>query len=359
MDHGLARRASLPGIGEVAQAAGSPFVDPQARHRDCATWKVTGPEVERTGYRDLEAMLLADFEANRSEGYLASARYRLAHLRRALGSVLARDITHERLNRYKTDRLKHAKPATVRYELRLLHRMLVLGLGAERVDRLPRFPAVEVDNARQGFATPAEVARVIEGLPEHVAPVVGLLSLTGMRSHEALELRWSRVDFEAGRSASAPRTPRLASHAASRFANAPTLAALLKRQRERVTALEREHGAIIPEVFPDVAPVTFKRHWHRAVKAAGVPALRPHDLRRSFARNAIRSGMSQHVAMAILGHTTLAMFARYNVTSSEDRSEEMGRVDAFVSGATATPNATREGEASNVVELNGIEPSTS
>src|SRR5437667_11162144 len=74
----------------------------------------------------------------------------------------------------------------------------------------------------------------------------------------------------------------------------------------------REAGRIIPEVFPDVSPVTLKRWWHRAVKEACLPWLRPHDLRRSFVRNLVRAGVPETVAMALTGHRTRAMFDRYN-----------------------------------------------
>ena len=70
--------------------------------------------------------------------------------------------------------------------------------------------------------------------------------------------------------------------------------------------------------------------------------LRPHDLRRSFARNFIRAGGSVHVAMSILGHTTLSMFTRYNVTSDDDRAEGMGKVDAFVTAPLSAPREERE-----------------
>lgn len=303
--------------------------------------KVVGPEIERTTYRDMEAMLVADLEANRSPRYLANARYRLVHLRRGFGPTLFREITHDRLNRYKTHRLRQgAAAATVQYELKLLRRMFTLAAKAERVDRIPPFPTVTVENARQGFASPTEIERVASHAAEHVATVIRLLGLTGMRTHEALSLRWSRVDFEA--QAIRLRAEDTKTHRARTipFGNLRTLAELLTHQRERVRGMEREAGRITPEVFPDVSAATFKRHWYRAVKAAGLPALRPHDLRRSAARNLIRAGVSQHVAMAILGHRTDAMFRRYNITSAQDLSDGMGRLNEFLEAATATQNAT-------------------
>src|SRR2546425_501040 len=101
-------------------------------------------------------------------------------------------------NAHKAHRLRQgAAAAAVKMELALLHRAFVLALKANRVERVPPLPTVEVDNARSGFCSPEEIEKVIAQLPEHVAPVVRLLYLTGMRKGEALNLRWSRVDFDA------------------------------------------------------------------------------------------------------------------------------------------------------------------
>jgi hypothetical protein len=44
-----------------------------------------------------------------------------------------------------------------------------------------------------------------------------------------------------------------------------------------------------------------------------------HDLRRTAARNMIRAGVSQSIAMRITGHATDAMFHRYDITDNRDK----------------------------------------
>ena len=65
-----------------------------------------------------------------------------------------------------------------------------------------------------------------------------------------------------------------------------------------------------------------------ACKNAGIAALF-HDLRRSAARNRIRSGVSKGVAKQVGGWETDSMFSRYNVTAEEDLRDAMEKVTKY------------------------------
>ena len=146
-------------------------------------------------------------------------------------------------NAHKAHRLRQgAAAAAVKMELALLHRAFVLALKANRVERVPPLPTVEVDNARSGFCSPEEIEKVIAQLPEHVAPVVRLLYLTGMRKGEALNLRWSRVDFDAQVIGLRPEDTKTKRGRTIPFGRLCPLADLLKHQFERVRAMGRETG---------------------------------------------------------------------------------------------------------------------
>jgi integrase len=43
-----------------------------------------------------------------------------------------------------------------------------------------------------------------------------------------------------------------------------------------------------------------------------------HDFRRSAARDMIRAGVAQRIAMDITGHRTMSMFQRYNITDTDE-----------------------------------------
>jgi len=73
----------------------------------------------------------------------------------------------------------------------------------------------------------------------------------------------------------------------------------------------------------------FGKSWATASKKAGCEGLLFHDMRRSAARNLIRSGVAQAVAMRITGHETDAMFRRYNITSEEDLQDAIEKVTRY------------------------------
>ena len=209
-----------------------------------------GADPTRATYEDLEQALLADLRAKMRRSIGNVEKFRLPRLRVFFGGMRAREINYNVLNAYVARRLEAARPATVLYELKLLKRAFAIALRAELVHRVPAFPTVGIgDNARKGFASPEEIERVISFLPEHAKGPVRCLYLTGWRTGEVLGLTWARVDFEAGT---------LTLHAADTksgkprifpFRGLPALAHLLREQRERTSALEREHGRIIPWVF--------------------------------------------------------------------------------------------------------------
>jgi hypothetical protein len=86
-----------------------------------------------------------------------------------------------------------------------------------------------------------------------------------------------------------------------------------------------------------------RKSWAAACKAAGIPGLRFHDLRRSGIRNMTRSGVSPSIAMSISGHRTISTFLRYDIAFEEDKREALRKVEARA--------VVEAGKRSNVVSI--------
>ncbi|UCC83198.1 MAG: tyrosine-type recombinase/integrase, partial [Gemmatimonadota bacterium] len=160
--------------------------------------------------------------------------------------------------------------------------------------------------------------------------------LTGWRVRsEALPLTWAQVDFEAGTVRLEPNTTKNDEGRTFPFGALPELEGLLREQRARTTALEKEIGRIIPWVFHNNGERIrwYKTAWCSACVRAGLcrwenPEKRkgyvgqvPHDLRRTAVRNLERAGVPRSVAMKLTGHKTESVYRRYAIASEADLRE--------------------------------------
>jgi Phage integrase family len=70
-------------------------------------------------------------------------------------------------------------------------------------------------------------------------------------------------------------------------------------------------------------------HWYHCGETTKYRGKLLHDFRRAAARDLIRSGTPQSVAMAITGHKTNSMFTRYNIVDSSDVRQALQKMRAY------------------------------
>jgi integrase len=87
----------------------------------------------------------------------------------------------------------------------------------------------------------------------------------------------------------------------------------------------------------------FNKEWIDARKTTGLDGKLFHDLRRTAARNLVRGGVPEEIAMKVTGHRTRAMFGRYNIASLEDKLEALQKASVYA--------AARARVGSNVVSI--------
>jgi integrase len=130
---------------------------------------------------------------------------------------------------------------------------------------------------------------------------INLIALTGCRKSEICNLAWSEVDFAQGflrlsKSKVGPRVVPLGDEAIALLASLKEAA-----DNEWVFPSRRGTGPIIG----------LQKVWNPLRAEAALPGLRIHDLRHSFASEAINAGASLFLTGSVLGHRQPATTQRY------------------------------------------------
>jgi integrase len=275
-------------------------------------------------FDDLGRAYLAEY-ALHEHRTLSTARARVEHLRAVFGGLLAAAITTLQITRYQGVRRQAGMAAaTVNRETAALHRMFVIGRRTGVVGAIPVFPPRLRENApRQGFFEWAEYRAIRVHLPPPYQDVLDFAYYSGWRRREITELTWIEVDWDG---AVVRLDPRRSKTATSRVLPlTPALRDVLVRRR----AQQRSDS---PFVFhrDDVSVRSWKCCWRAACRAANLPGRYLHDCRRTAARNLIRAGVPERVAMTLLGHKTRSVFDRYNIVSERELQQAGERLMAYL-----------------------------
>jgi integrase len=268
-------------------------------------------------------------------------------VRQFFGSDRAVDVTTKRLEAFIAAEetrpgKKKKSPASINREMAALRGAFNLARKQGQISRIPYFPMLREDDARQGFFEKEEFEKVAEALPLAVAEVARFAYLSGWRKGEILSLTWENVDRAAGE-------VRIATSKNGHGRMLPLTGALADLIERRWEAREYQTPAKITAISPHVfhergVPVgDFRKAWASACETAEVSGRLFHDLRRTAVRNMIRAGVPQTVAMSISGHRTVSMFNRYNITSNEDKREALIRTEAHLAAIPAEGNVTAIG----------------
>jgi integrase len=263
-------------------------------------------------YAELSAMHLADAKLHQ-RSYDTTEGYVRLHIMPRWGKVRLTDIDGRAVAHWlAAKRDQGLAPATVIKLKAIFGRSFELGVrwGIPGCDRNPvrGIQSKPLNNARERFLSTEEAGRLITAAEKSrnplLAPVVGLLLLTGMRVSELLSARWEHVDLT-GRSLYVPtsKTGR------SRYVPLAQAAVTI------IERMPRTNGAVY--LFPSSKVpanhlTTIKHGWQTARDCANLPGLRIHDLRHSAASFMVNSGVDLFAVGKVLGHANVASTARYS-----------------------------------------------
>ncbi len=275
---------------------------------------------DRVRISDLLVMVQNDYDLKqRASSYIAALKLK-RYLVPAFGFIRAARFRTADVDAYVKSRQHNgARPATINRELALLHRGFQLGYQSDPplVARVPHFPKLTEDNARTGFLKRTEYEKLLKALPVELRLLFVFGYHLGMRKSALLSLKWSQVDLEAGLIYLEKK--KSAKHVPQALPIYGDMRGFLEMQPRTSDLLFARGSAPIKD---------FRSAWKTACKAAGLPGLLFHDLRRTAARNLRRAAIPESVAMKITGHKTRSMFERYNIVDEEDI-RDVGRKAEF------------------------------
>jgi integrase len=241
-------------------------------------------------------------------------------------------------------------PRTVTQAATILKRALK---DAVRWGRLVRNPADAVDSPRRQLRPELQVwdAETLSEFLGHaqadddrLAPLWEFMASTGVRRGEALGLRWSDIDLDAGVAAivrtlvTVGHTPTVSepkTAAGRRPIHLDTytvtvLRAHRRRQLEERALLGLGKAPVDALVFSDpvgeaLHPDRVSREFQRRCERWGLPRIPLHGLRHTWATLAMRSGVHPRVVQERLGHSniavTLGIYSHVAAVMHEDAAE--------------------------------------
>lgn len=255
------------------------------------------------------------------------------HVLPSLGSVPLQDLRPTDLDALYASLLKSGLSMTSVHHVhavvsKMLHDAERKGLVNRNVARLAKAPSLTTARSRgpeMTVWTPAELSTFLVSIDgNRNEALFRLMAMSGMRRGEVVGLRWSDVQLDRHRltvsqaatvvdgeeSLDVPKTRR--SRRVIDLDGDTVL--LLQRHRSRQRELFLRLGVTASasdrvftnEIGDPIRPDSVGQAFGRLVKAAGVPAIRLHDLRHTHASHLLMAGINVKVVSERLGHASVS-----------------------------------------------------
>ena len=196
------------------------------------------------------------------------------------------------------------------------------------------------EEKRERYLTAEELARLGKELRESNAEreavhCIQLLLLTGCRLSEIQKLKWAYVDLDAG----VLRLPDSKSGA--------KLVSIGKAVIDVFKTIPKIEGNpyVITGQVEGQHLTDMQRPWRRLRRRAGLPDVRIHDLRHSFASDALQLGEDLTMIGRLLGHTQVQTTARYAHLKTGPVKAAADKVADAIAAALARPSKETENAA--------------
>ena len=234
-------------------------------------------------------------------------------------------------------------PATCNRVAVLLRYLFNLSIDTWMLPGVSKNPAKKVqlypeNNIRQVFLSPEEVGVLVQaGAPKagqqnlSTLKIVMFLVLTGVRKANAFNAKWDEIDEVRG----LWHIPMTKSGKPQNLQLSEEVLTLLKTLPSR-----GESDYLFPNPRTSKPFVSIYYSWNTMRCAAGMPKLRMHDLRHTFASLLINGGASLYAVQHLLGHCSPQMTGRYAHLSAQTQRIAIQQAGTLLSGFLPLSSST-------------------
>jgi len=359
-----------PGTGRQVQKSIYASTQKEARQKLTAAIKAldegTYTEPSKLTVGAWMDMWLSDYTANIKEHTRATYETQVrVHIKPALGAAKLTALTapevqtfHNTLAKGKGDK-RPLSPKTIKNINGVLHKALdqAVRLGYIRVNPcsgvvLPRLEKPDMQPL-SGETLDAFIS-AIKGHPLETAFIVDIF--TGMRQSELMGLMWDCVDFESGtilidkqlikekKSGGIYKFASPKNDKSRRIAPPPSILNLLRTHREKQQEWKQAAGVawrdtqlvFTNELGENLSHSTLSHMCKRIMRQIGQPSGRFHDLRHTYAVNAIRAGVDIKSIQDSMGHYSAAFTLDvYAHVTDQIRQETANKMESFYQSVQA------------------------
>ena len=275
------------------------------------------------------------------------------HIKPAMGAVGLSELRPHMVQKFVNG--LGLSPASVRLAYKVLHQALE---KAVKLGYIPRNPAADCELPRmeQKEIRPlddeqaAALLQAVKG--GRLELLVSVALFTGCRLSELLGLTWDCVDFQKGTILVCKQLARPVHRAESglfispkngknrTITPAPSVLKTLKEQRRRQAEMQikagplwdNPHGLVFTnQIGGPLNQNPVEAQFSAAVKAAGLVGVRFHDLRHTYAVNAIRAGDDIKTIQGNLGHASAGFtLDRYGHFTERMKQDSAARMEGFI-----------------------------
>jgi integrase len=227
------------------------------------------------------------------EASIYETRLTLRHFERLVGLCSSRQITQQALDKFILDRCKEVQKNTLNKDIRnigafvnwaIKNRYIASGLVVKKV-KVPQRPVQSL--------SPQQVKDLIAASSKHTTMRLRILLAvtTGLRRGDIQTIRIGDIHFDRNTITTQNRK------AGKAMAERPIPEEVMTELSNHVATLPEGQESLFGDRF---SPKLWKKTW----KAAGLPKVKFHDLRKTFASLLAQRGVSTAVTQRLLEHST-------------------------------------------------------